>query len=284
MAGHGPALRTKTLSALVAVGSLLAVCGCTGGPGEPSDAAGPSPTSTTESPTRPTPTPHVTESSPTPVPMTPPDPAPPPDPTPPTQTAPPPAPDPVPPFQSSVTAITPELAARMSASWRPGCPVPLEQLRYVTVSHRAFDGTTAVGELVVHADVADGLVAVFADLYHSGYPIRLMRLVDDFGADDGASGAADNTAAFNCRAVTGGTHWSEHAFGRAIDVNPLENPYVLGDFVSPPAGAAFLDRPDLPGVLHRGDAAVTAFAARGWHWGGEWRRPVDYQHFSTTGR
>jgi len=172
----------------------------------------------------------------------------------------------------------------MSRSWRPGCPVPLEDLRYVTVSHRTFEGTTAVGELVVHADVADGLVTVFADLYRQGYPIRQMRLVDEFAADDDASMAADNTSAFNCRAVTGGSGWSEHAFGRAIDVNPVENPYVSGSFVAPPAGRAFLGRPDQPGVLHAGDPAVSAFAARGWQWGGLWRRPVDYQHFSTTGR
>ena len=172
----------------------------------------------------------------------------------------------------------------MAPSWRPGCPVPLEDLRYVTVSHRTFDGTTAAGELVVHADVADALVGVFAELDRNGFPIRLMRLVDDFGADDDASMAADNTSAFNCRAVTGGTGWSEHAYGRALDLNPVENPYVVGSFVAPPEGRAFLDRPDQPGVLHRGDAVVTAFARAGWLWGGDWTRPVDYQHFSTTGR
>ncbi len=172
----------------------------------------------------------------------------------------------------------------MSSSWRPGCPVPLADLRYVTVSHRTFDGGAAIGELVVHADVADAVVSVFRDLFAAGYPIALMRLVDDFQADDDASMAADNTSAFNCRSVTGGSAWSEHSYGRAIDVNPVQNPYVLGATVLPPAGARYVGRPDEPGVLHAGDAVVTAFAAAGWQWGGDWDRPVDYQHFSVTGR
>ncbi|UZN03150.1 M15 family metallopeptidase [Cellulomonas sp. S1-8] len=196
----------------------------------------------------------------------------------------PPAPEPVPTYQATVSALTPELAARMHASWRPGCPVPLEDLRHVALPHRDMTGGVVQGELVVHVDVADGVVEVFRTLFDAGYPIASMRLVDDFGADDDASMAADNTSAFNCRAVTGGTGWSEHSFGRAIDVNPVENPYVHGSTVLPSAGAAFVDRPDAPGVIHDGDVVVAAFAAHGWQWGGHWTRPIDYQHFSTTGR
>ena len=208
------------------------------------------------------------------------EPPPPPDPVP----GPAPAPAPAPTFQASTSPITPALAARMHASWRPGCPVPLEDLRYVTVTHRTFDGGTATGELVVHADLADGVVGVFRTLFAAGYPIALMRLVDDFAADDDASMAANNTSAFNCRSITGGTGWSEHSYGRALDLNPVQNPYVLGGTVLPPAGARYVDRPEEPGVLHAGDAVVTAFAAAGWSWGGAWTRPLDYQHFSTTGR
>lgn len=191
---------------------------------------------------------------------------------------------PVPLFTSTVGPITPELAERMSASWRRGCPVALADLRYVTVTHLDLDGGVRTGELVVHADVADGVVGVFAALFDARYPIRSMRLVDDFGADDGASMAADNTSAFNCRAVTGGTAWSEHAYGRAIDLNPVENPYVVGGHVAPRGGRAFVDRPDLPMVIHAGDPVVTAFTAAGWQWGGYWSSPVDYQHFSVSGR
>jgi len=187
-------------------------------------------------------------------------------------------------YEATVSAITPALAERMHASWRPGCPVPLEDLRYVTVAHHTPDGDVATGELVVHADVADGLVDVFRTLFEVGYPVESMRLVDDFGADDDASMAANNTSAFSCRAVTGGSGWSEHSYGRALDLNPVQNPYVRGSAVLPPAGVAYLDRPDEPGVIRAGDAVVEAFATAGWSWGGYWSRPTDYQHFSTTNR
>ncbi|HEY0217684.1 MAG TPA: M15 family metallopeptidase, partial [Cellulomonas sp.] len=139
-------------------------------------------------------------------------------------------------YAGTVGPITAELAARMASSWREGCPVPLADLRYVTVTYRDVEGGTATGELVVHADVADSVVAVFAELFALGYPVRSMRLVDDFGGSDDASMAADNTSAFNCRAISRGTGWSEHAYGRAIDLNPRENPYVRGALVLPPEG------------------------------------------------
>lgn len=183
-----------------------------------------------------------------------------------------------------MSVIGPDLAARMAPSWRAGCPVPLEDLRYLTLTHHDADGGVATGELVVHADVADGVVEVFRTLFAAGYPIRSMRLVDDFGGSDDASMAADNTSAFNCRAITRGTGWSEHAYGRALDLNPRENPYVRGTLVLPPEGRPYADRPDLPGVVHAGDVVVSAFAAAGWQWGGSWSSPVDYQHFSVSGR
>lgn len=187
-------------------------------------------------------------------------------------------------YAGTVSTITTGLAERMASSWRAGCPVPLADLRYVTVTHHDFDGGTATGELVVHADVADSVVAVFGELFALGYPVRSMRLVDDFDGSDDASMAADNTSAFNCRPISRGTGWSEHAYGRAIDLNPVENPYVRGALVLPPEGAAFADRAAAPGVVLADDAVVRAFAAHGWRWGGEWDSPVDYQHFSTTGR
>lgn len=187
-------------------------------------------------------------------------------------------------FTSTIAPIDDALAQRMSASWREGCPVPLADLRYVTFTHVDFDGVVRTGEVVVHADVAESLVQVFAALFEARYPIRRAVLVDEYGADDTASMYADNTSAFNCRAVTGGTRWSEHAYGRAIDINPVENPYVVGDHVGPRTGIPFASRPDEPGVIHPDDAVVQAFAAAGWQWAGLWDSPKDYQHFSTTGR
>ncbi|MDG5473993.1 M15 family metallopeptidase, partial [Jeotgalibacillus sp. ET6] len=78
----------------------------------------------------------------------------------------------------------------------------------------------------MHADAVNALAHAFSALFTQRFPIRSMRLVDDFGGDDDQSMAADNTSAFNCRPVAGSNHWSQHAYGRAVDVNPLENPYI----------------------------------------------------------
>jgi hypothetical protein len=123
------------------------------------------------------------------------------------------------------------------------------------------------------------------ELFGLRFPIRRMRLVDAYGADDHRSMAADNTSAFNCRFVAGTGRWSEHAYGHAIDVNPVENPYVTdGGHVSPPAGAPYADRSRrAAGLIHRRGPVVAAFAKNGWKWGGNWSWPKDYQHFSASG-
>lgn len=174
----------------------------------------------------------------------------------------------------------------MTASWRPGCPVPLESLRLVTATHWGFDGTVRRGELVVHADYADEIVTVLRRLFASRFPVEQMRLVDEFGGDDDRSMAANNTSAFNCRRATGASRWSEHAYGRAVDVNPVQNPFVMSSGrVLPPAGAAHVRRDrSTPGLITADGPAVAAFRAVGWKWGGAWSRGKDYQHFSATGR
>jgi hypothetical protein len=192
---------------------------------------------------------------------------------------------PPPGFHSEIWTIDTDLATRMESSWRTGCPVPLSDLRYVLVDYWGLDGREHRGELVVHADWAVAITEVFEDLFEAGFPIERMVLIDEYEGDDRRSMAANNTSAFNCRVVSGTTRWSEHAYGRAIDINPVQNPYVSGATVQPPAGAAYLDRTlDLPGMIHSGDAVVTAFDTIGWGWGGDWTNSKDYQHFSATGR
>jgi hypothetical protein len=186
-------------------------------------------------------------------------------------------------FTSSIAGIDDSLAARMAASWRPVCPVPLADLRYLTVTYRGFDGSDHSGELVVAASVATDVVVVFHRLYNNGFPLASLRLVDDFGGSDDRSMDADNSSAFNCRAVTGGGGFSEHSYGTAIDLNPVENPYLSGATVLPPQGRQFLDRAPGPGVITEGDEVVAAFASIGWTWGGSWSGPIDYQHFSASG-
>jgi D-alanyl-D-alanine carboxypeptidase len=187
-------------------------------------------------------------------------------------------------FHGTVSRITPAIRDRMSSSWRPGCPVPLRKLRYLEVSYRGFDGKARIGELVIIRAHAWPVIRAFRKLFRARFPIKRMRLVDEYGADDDASMAANNTSAFNCRLATGGSSWSEHAYGRAIDINPIQNPYVKGSTVLPPAGRRYLNRKrQAKGMIHDGDVVVRAFAAIGWEWGGHWSSLKDYQHFSSTG-
>jgi hypothetical protein len=190
------------------------------------------------------------------------------------------------PFRASIAPISPSLAQRMSGvSWRPGCPVPLGDLRLLTLRHRTFEGGARTGRMVVHRDVAAPVVSVFRRLYEAGFPIRRMRLVDAYGGSDFRSIEADNTSAFNCRFVAGTRRWSEHAYGRAIDVNPIENPYVSGGRTAHAASIPYLDRTRLrPGMAVEGGVLVRAFDAIGWGWGGRWSGAKDYQHFSASGR
>ena len=187
----------------------------------------------------------------------------------------------------SVAPLDDATRARMVHSWRPGCPVPLEDLRLLTVEHWGFDGVVHQGELVVHADQAEAVLGAMRALYDARFPMERIALVDEYGGDDDRSMAANNSSAFNCREVAGRPGvWSEHSYGRAIDVNPVQNPYVSSDgTVSPPAGAAFADRARTsPGMILAGDPVVSAFTAIGWGWGGDWNSAKDYQHFSATGR
>lgn len=187
----------------------------------------------------------------------------------------------LPPFQSSIEAVT---AAELGSSWRPGCPHPVEQLRAVNVSHVGYDGAVHTGRLIVDAAHADRIATVFRDLYAARFPIQRIEPVDRYGSDDQASMRANNTSGFNCRTVAGSSSWSEHAYGRAVDVNPLVNPYVKGSSVDPPEGAPYADRTRTDqGMIHADDAAVRAFAAQGWRWGGYWTGGKDYQHFSASG-
>ena len=184
-----------------------------------------------------------------------------------------------------VWSIRPVTAARLGVSHRAGCPVAVGDLRLVGVTSWSFDGRTRRGELVVHRDVATDVVQIFRQLHAARFPLSRVVTAEQYGADDDRLMAANATSAYNCRAVTGGTGFSEHASGRAIDVNPVQNPYVRDSTVEPTAGRAYLDRGAVrPGMVVAGDAVVRAFALVSWGWGGDFRTLKDYQHFSRSGR
>jgi D-alanyl-D-alanine carboxypeptidase len=187
------------------------------------------------------------------------------------------------PFHAHVTSVT---ARELGASWRPGCPVGPADLRLVRLTYWGFDDRPHLGGIVVNRAVTRDVIRVFGRLYAERFPIRRMRPIAAYGGSDARSMTADNTSGFNCRyaVAPGPKQWSVHAYGEAIDVNTVENPYVEGGQVLPAAGRPYLDRSRYrPGMATPGGQLVAAFASVGWKWGGRWTGSPDYQHFSATG-
>ena len=186
-------------------------------------------------------------------------------------------------FVGTVSTVN---AADVPGTYRPGCPVGPAQLRMLHMSYWGFDSQPHVGTMVVNQVVTSSVLTVFAKLFQERFPIRQMQPEDVFQGRDPDSMAADNTSGFNCRyaVAPGPPQWSVHAYGEAIDVNTVENPYVEGGTVQPPAGAAFMNRSYYrPGMAVPGGQLTEAFASVGWYWGGRWGSAPDYQHFSATG-
>lgn len=171
------------------------------------------------------------------------------------------------------------------SSWSPDCPVTVDELAYLTMTHWGFDGAVHTGEMIVNAAVADDIVRVFGRLFDARFPIEQMRVIDAFEIDLPPTGDGNDTTSFVCRPAVGSGSWSQHAFGLAVDINPFHNPYLKGDLVLPELASYYIDRDrDEPGMVHRGDAVVRAFAEIGWQWGGDWTTLKDWMHFSQNGR
>jgi len=182
---------------------------------------------------------------------------------------------------------------RLGLSWRPGCPVSPSDLRLLTLSYWGVDGVGHQGELIVHRDIAPGVINAFRVLWITKFPINRMETperyirAEDIGPDGeylpGEPGpdTANDTSGFLCRRSTGARSWSQHAYGKAIDINPVQNPYVKGSTVVPLNGAY---NPSAPGTITRTGIVVRAFQASGLKWGGNWRSAKDYMHFSANGR
>ena len=173
--------------------------------------------------------------------------------------------------------------------WRPACPVPLSKLRLLTVPYWGFDGREHTGQLVVHEDAAVAVRRVLLKLHAMRFPIRHMQLSDQYGPTYPADG--DVSGSFECRQAvpspcSGGSgtgSWSNHAYGLAFDLNPLENPYVGCGMTRNKKALTYLDRSrQRPGMVT--PAVVAAFASVGWGWGGAWSGSTrDYMHFSFNG-
>ena len=175
-------------------------------------------------------------------------------------------------------------------SYRENPDIGLNELRYLTMLHYNFEGQIQVGEMIVNADIAMDVLNIFRRLFESRYEIQSMYLVDNYWTGDGnstdtASIEVNNTSAFNYRPITGGGRLSNHALGRAIDINPQQNPYVWhnGDGSlgwSHTNASDYIDRTS--GALHmitHEDFCYQIFSQYGFSWGGDWSDPIDYQHF-----
>jgi hypothetical protein len=192
-------------------------------------------------------------------------------------------------YHSAVRPLPAAVRADLTGPfWRPGCPVPLSGLRLLTVRHWDFGGTPRTGQLVVAREHADALRGVFRRLFELRFPIRHLRLSASYA--DGDDRPPDVSGSFHCRRAvpspcgTGSGNWSNHAYGRAIDLNPVENPYVGCGTVRDGRRSPYMERTPLrKGMVT--PAVVAAFRSVGWGWGGEWTgNTKDYMHFSANGR
>ncbi len=196
------------------------------------------------------------------------------------------------PFKASARPLPAQIRAELRAgSWHRGCPVSLSRLRLLSVSYRGFDNHVHAGGLVVNQDAAAPLAKVFRRLYELRFPIRHMDVADAYGPKRARPADGDVSAAFECRQAVpspcsggkGTGSWSEHAYGEAVDLNPIENPYVGCGRTRPAASRPYLNR-----SRHRRGMVtpevVRAFRAIGWGWGGTWSGSTkDYMHFSASG-
>lgn len=188
-------------------------------------------------------------------------------------------------FHATVSRIGPDVRRRMGRTWEPGCPVPIADLRYVTVSFRGFDPKPHTGELVLHEDVARGAVSVFRTLFLARFPIEEMRLPTTADLDAPPTGDGNNTVGMVCRASRSSSEWSAHALGLAVDINPFMNPYTRGDLVLPELASSYTNRRRVrPGMILPDGVVVRAFRRIGWTWGGTFRSVRDPMHFSANGR
>jgi D-alanyl-D-alanine carboxypeptidase len=193
-------------------------------------------------------------------------------------------------FVGRVTALPPALSAEMrGTTWMPGCPVALGDLRLLTLSYWGFDARPHLGPMVVKAGVASDIVWVFHQLFDARFPIHNMKLARKFHPNQtNHDTPGDPTAAFNCRPVVTpngpSTTFSQHAYGLAVDINPIENPFVVDGYTRDRYARPYIDRSRrAPGMIHDGDIVVRTFEAIGWGWGGHWHSGQDFMHFSQSG-
>jgi hypothetical protein len=188
-------------------------------------------------------------------------------------------------FKASIGPVPQDVLER--STWRPVCPIAVDDLAYLKMTFWGFDHEAHTGEMIVNADWADELVGVFKKLYEARFEIEEMRVVtlkEQRSWNHTPTGDTNITSSFECRRATLNSTWSMHSLGLAIDINPFHNPYVRGDLIAPELAGSYADRTWVrPGMAVEGSPIVQAFDAIGWGWGGRWNSFKDYMHFSSNG-
>ena len=186
-------------------------------------------------------------------------------------------------FATISMEVPTEVAQR--SSWEPDCPVHIDDLAYVTMPYWGFDQQVHTGEMIVHEDHIEDVASAFERIFAAQFPIEEMRVISREERDSPTTGDHNVTSAFTCRLVVGAaTVWSEHAYGKAVDINPFHNPFYKGEELFPELSEAYLDRDWIrTGMIDEASEVYAAFADIGWGWGGHWTGREDWMHFSVTG-
>ena len=178
-------------------------------------------------------------------------------------------------------------------SYRDNNDIALEDLRYLTIPYYNFEQQVMLGEMIVNVDIQEDVLNIFKELFNNKYEINSMKLIDDYwilGTDgnkaDNNSIEENNTSCFCYRQVTGGESVSNHGYGRAIDINPQQNPYVENGENSHRNADEYVNNRYVgePHVIVASDEDIcySIFTKYGFTWGGNWTNPIDYQHFEKT--
>ncbi|MEJ7796812.1 MAG: M15 family metallopeptidase [Nocardioides sp.] len=170
------------------------------------------------------------------------------------------------------------------STWEPGCPVARDRLAWLRLTFWGFDARRHTGELLVNATAVEDLDLVFRRLWEARFPLEQVLIVRSIDEEAPPTGDGNGTGSFVCRAKTGGTSFSQHAYGLAVDVNTFQNPYENDGLVLPELASSYLERGRVrPGMITAEGPVVAAFREIGWSWGGAWTTLKDYQHFSANG-
>lgn len=174
-----------------------------------------------------------------------------------------------------------KVQARMVGKSLPdNATITFKELRYLRIPYYDFEGEIQQGEMVCNEAIALDLLDIFRTLFAEQYQFCSIRLIDDFNADDETSMRANNTSCFCYRTIAGSKMLSQHALGRAVDVNPLQNPYVNGNWIQPATAGEYVDRSkDFPHKIDKHDLCKRVFVEHGFTWAGDWPAEKDYQHF-----